>query len=204
MTDNWQNRGGMVNAGMQLAPIDLNREHMFELMSVAIQEGVTTKFGIKTKVKLVWKEADKTEGFHRVWIQFNESYAEKSNLVKFLTSVSGKPILPGVPTTLGDHLYIGMKIKAMVQARIDVKTGLPSGYYDFMAASIKPGCSLTTSQSTSPAVTPSEKVAKALSFAKGAANAGDAFGLMVGKVPQDCVQEFMAADKRGEIKYPIK
>ena len=31
-------------------------------------------------------------------------------------------ILPGVPTTLGDHLYIGMKIKAMVQARIDEHT----------------------------------------------------------------------------------
>ena len=201
MTDTWQTRGGMVNAGMQLAPLDLNREHLFELMSVNIQEGVPTKFGIKTKVKLVWKEADKTEAYHRVWIQFNESYAEKSNLVKFLSSVSGKPIIPGVPTTLGDHLYLGMKIKAMIQARIDKDKGVPSGYYDFISASIKPGGALTLAKTQQPQTNMMESISR---LAKGAKTSGDVFGLLIGKVPQDTIQEFLSADKRGEIQYPIQ
>lgn len=197
----WQNRGGVVNAGMQLTPLDLNKEHIFELMSVDIQEGVTTKFGIKTKVKLVWKEAAKEKDFHRVWLNYNESYAEKSNLVKFLSSASGKPIVPGIPTTLGDHLTIGMKIKAMVQARIDSKSGLPSGYYDFISASIKPAGSLVLPKQVND-ITPAWRQA-ITQHAKGAKSAGDVWGLVLGKVPQEYIQEFIAADKRGEIKYPI-
>ena len=200
MTD-WQNRGGVVNAG--LPPMDLNKEHVFELMSVDIQEGVQTKYGIKNKVKLVWKEADKEKDFHRVWINFNESYAEKSYLVKFMTSVSGKPILPGVPTTLGDHLYIGMKIKAMVQARIDKDKGTPSGYYDFISASIRTGGSLampkqTTGQQT---VTWQQAIQQ---YCRGAKSSGDVFGTLIGKVPNDVIQAFVDADKKGEVKYPIQ
>lgn len=197
MTVDWKQRGGAVNAGMQLPPMDLNKEHVFELMSVEIQEGVTTKFGVKNKVKTIWKEAGKSENYHRVWIAFNESYADKSNLVAFLRRVSPKPILPGVVVKLGDYLDIGMKIKCMLQARMDTQTGQPSGYYDFVSASIKPatephGDGLKTT------------LAEMLEKAKGAKSAGDAFGLLIGKVSQESIQDFVAADKRGEIKYPIQ
>lgn len=196
MTVDWRTRGGQVNAGMQLTPLDLNKQHTFELMSVEIQEGVTTKFGIKNKVKLVWKESGKDKDYHRVWTNFNESYAEKSNLVAFLRRVSPKPIIPGVDIKLGDYLDLGMKISVMLQNRMDTQTGQPSGYYDFVPASIKPA---TEPQQIASGTTLSD----ALKAARGATSAGDAFGLMVGKVPNNIIQEFVAADKRGEIKYPI-
>ena len=196
MTIDWKQRGGQVNAGMQLDPLDLNREHTFELMSVEIQEGVTTKFGIKNKVKMVWKESGKDKDYHRVWMNFNESYAEKSSLIAFLKKASPKPILPGATVKLGDYLDLGMKIRVILKSRIDTQTGQPSGYYDFEPASIKPA---------SPAgATPQMSLADAMVIARGAASAGDAFALMVGKVPNETIQAFVAADKAGQIKYPIQ
>jgi hypothetical protein len=197
MTTDWRNRGGQVNAGMQLAPLDLNKEHVFELVSVEIKEGVTTKFGIKNKVNLVWKETGKDKDYHRVWTNFNESYAEKSSLIAFLKKASIKPILPGTIVTLGDYLDIGMKIKTMLQARMDTTTGAPSGYYDFVPASIKPA---TESQYGGI----SAGIGAAMQYAKGCKNAGDAFAAMVGKVDTATMQEFVAADKAGKIVYPIQ
>jgi hypothetical protein len=197
MTIDWKQRGGQVNAGMQLPPMDLNKEHLFELLSVEIQEGVTTKFGLKNKVKMVWKEAGKEKDYHRVWVNFNESYAEKSNLVAFLKRASPKVIVSGVDIKLGDYLDIGMQIKAMLQARMDTKTGQPSGYYDFVPASIRPATLLPSASSVT--------VLQALSkYAVGAKSSREAFGLLVGKVPNELIQEFIAVDKRGEIKYPIQ
>jgi hypothetical protein len=182
---------------MQLTPMDLNVSHVFELMSVEIKEGVTTKFGIKNQVVMVWKEAGKDKDYHRVWTKFNESYAEKSNLVAFLRRISVKPILPGIDIKLGDYLDLGMKISSMIKNRMDTQTGQPSGYYDFEPASIKPA---TEPQYGASGAT----LADAIKAAKGATSAGDAFGLMVGRVPNNIIQEFVAADKRGEIKYPIQ
>lgn len=202
MTTDWQHRGGMVNAGIQLAPMDLNKEHVFELMSVEIQEGVTTKYGIKNKVKMVWKEADKDKEYHRVWTNFNESYNEKAALVQFIAKISPRPIVPGTPVMLGDYIALGMRIKSMVQPRIDKEKGLPSGYYDFMPASIKPAGALSMPKNPSE-VTPEWRAAIS-QFAKGAKSAGDAWGLLMGKVPTEYIQAFVAADKRGEITYPIQ
>lgn len=199
MTTDWQNRGGTVNAGMQLAPLDLNKEHEFELMNVEVKEGVTTKFGIKNRVQMVWKEAGKDKDYHRIWTNFNESYNEKASLVAFLTKVSPRPIIPGTPIRLGDYLIIGMHIKTMVQARIDKVTSLPSGYYDFMPASIKPANTSQSSFGTGSAIS----LVDALKLAQGAKNSGDAFAVMVGKVPNEVIQQFVAEDKAGRIKYPI-
>lgn len=196
MTTDWQNRGGTVNAGIQLTPLDLNKEHEFELMSVEIKEGVTTKFGLKNRVQMVWKEAGKDKDYHRIWTNFNESYNEKASLVAFMGKISPRPILPGAPIRLGDYLNIGMRIKTMVQARIDKATGLPSGYYDFMPASIKP-------YSAPPANT-GTTLSDAIAIVKGAKSSGDAFALLVGKVPHEVVQQFIAADKAGQIPYPIQ
>lgn len=199
MTD-WQNRGGTVSAGVQLPPMDLNKEHVFELMSVDTQEGVQTKFGLKNKIKLVWKEADKEEGFHKVWLNFNESYFEKSNLVKFLISASGRPLLPGIPVKLGDFLSIGMRIRAMVQARIDSKTGAPSGYYDFITASVKPANAPVQPLG----LTHGAQLQNALLICKGCSNAGDAaFRLAEARASADVVEVFKDANAKGLVKYPI-
>lgn len=197
MTVDWKRRGGQVNAGMQLTPLDLNKEHTFELMSVEIQEGVTTKFGIKNKVKMVWKESGKDKDYHRVWTNFNESYAEKSSLIAFLRKVSPRPIIPGANVILGDYLDLGMKIKVILKSRIDNQTGQPSGYYDFEPASIKP---VASAQPQSLVMSLDEAIA----IARGATSAGDAFGLMIGKVPNEVIQQFVASDKAGKIKYPIQ
>lgn len=206
MTDNWQNRGGIPQQFAKLPPMDLNAEHEFELIDVNTKDNVPDIYNpgkTVNKIITVWKESGKQTEFHKIYAEFNEYYSEKASLMKFLCKVSGKPFVVGTPVKLGEWLYIGMKIKARVLAKYNKDTGEPTGNYKF-AESIKPGGSLTISQNASPAVTPSEKVAKAISFAKGAVNAGDAFGLMVGKVSQDYIQEFIAADKRGEIKYPIQ
>ena len=196
MTGDWRQRGGQVNAGMQLAPMDLNKEHIFELMSVEIKEGVTTKFGIKNKVNLVWKEAGKDKDYHRVWTNFNESYAEKSSLIAFLRKASPKPILPGVEIKLGDYLDIGMKVRVILKSRIDTQTGQPSGYYDFEPASIKP---LAEPQGGVSGGT----LADLMVLAKGCKSAGDVFAIAYGKVPGNVIQEFVAADKAGKVVYPI-
>lgn len=198
MTTDWQNRGGTVNAGIQLAPLDLNKEHEFELMTVEVKEGVTTKFGIKNKVQMVWKESGKDKDYHRVWTNFNESYNEKASLVGFLMRISPRPILPGAPIRLGDHLTIGMRIKTMVQARIDKTTSLPSGYYDFISASIKPSAAPQSASGYGSCL------ADALAKARGAKTSSDAFALLVGKVPNEVIAQFVAADKAGQITYPIQ
>lgn len=196
MTD-WKTRGGQVNAGMKLDPLDLNKEHVFELVSVEIKEGVPTKFGIKNKVNLVWKESGKEKDFHRVWTNFNESYAEKSNLVAFLRKVSPKPILPGANVFLGDFLEVGMKIKAMLQNRMDTTTGMPSGYYDFVPASIKPA-SQQGANNAPPTLT------EALFIAHGCANGMDALSrLSDAGVKPELIALFLSEDKKGNVKYPV-
>ncbi|MDD3961299.1 MAG: hypothetical protein PHT77_05490 [Bacteroidales bacterium] len=200
MTD-WQNRGGVVQQGITLAPMDMNIEHTFELLSVDIKENVQTPYGIKNKVETVWKESDKDQKeAHRVWLKFNESYAEKSGLVGFIGKISPRPVIPGVNIKLGDYLAIGMRIKAMVQARIDKKTGLPSGYYDFIPASIKPANApqnVLASESGA-------SLANALLIARGARNSADAaFKLAEAKAPFEITNAFATADRNGKIEYPI-
>lgn len=201
MTDNWQNRGGKTTAAPMLVPLDLNKEHVFELVSIDFQDGVTETYKGKTqtvnKCKMVWKEADKEKDFHRVWFNANEFYTEKSNLMKFLMAASGKPFVAGVEVKIGDFLTEHHRIKARVTARINKDTGAPNGYYDFIPASIKPATETHCGASA-------EGLAKALEIAKGAANAGDAFALLIGKVPSEVVQEFVAADKAGQVRYPIR
>jgi hypothetical protein len=200
MTGDWRNRGGDAAAMVQLPPMDLNKEHMFELMTVDFQDGVQETYEGKTKtvnkIKMVFKEAGKDKDYHRVWMNFNEYYTEKSNLMKFLLAASGKTFVPGVHVTLGDFLQEHHKIRVMLKARFNATTGQPSGYYDFVPASIKPA---TEPQQGASGAT----LADALVIAKGAKTSGDAFAVMVGKVPNNIIQEFVAADKRGEIKYPI-
>lgn len=201
MTTDWRNRGGTTQATPILEPMDLNKEHVFELVSIDFQDGVTENYKGKTqtvnKCKMTWKEADKETGYHRVWFNANEFYSEKANLMKFLVAASGKPFVAGIPVTIGDFLQEHHRIKARVSARINKETGEPNGYYDFIAASIKPA---TESHGGASGKT----LEDAIKIAKGAKSAGDAFALLVGKVPNDIIQAFVAADKRGEIAYPVQ
>jgi hypothetical protein len=135
-----EGRGGIVTAGMKRAPMDMNVEHIFVLDDVKFKDNVPTQFGPKNKIMMVFKEAGK-DGIdaQRVWVNLNESYnIEKSQLIAFLKKVSSKPINAGDTVLLSDHLKVGMKISARVIARLDRDTGAPTGYYDFVPASVKP------------------------------------------------------------------
>jgi hypothetical protein len=196
----WQTRGGTVQASVQLPPMDLNKEHVFELLEVRVEEGVTTKFGVKTKVKMVWKESGKETEFHRIWISFNESYSEKSNLVAFLTKVSPNPPAMGKDIKLGDHLAIGMRIRAMVKARIDPATGQPNGFYDFVSASIKRFNAIDTQPQTSTA-----SLLNARLLTKRAKDRTEALDMLAkANAPKEVVLAFFNADLTNEIVYPVK
>ena len=103
---------------------------------------------------------------------------------------------------LGEFMAIGMQIRAFVKARIGAD-GMPSGYYDFIPASIKPAGSLTIAKEA-PAHNATATLTNALLNAKGATSGTDAyFKLVEAKCPADMIQQFLAADKAGTIKYPI-
>lgn len=201
MSAEWMNRGGQTQASVKLPPMDLNKEHVFELVSIDFQDGITETYQGKTqtvnKCKMVWKEADKEKDFHRVWVNVNEFYSENANLMKFLISASGKPFVSGIDVKIGDYLSEHHRIKARVTARIKKDTGEPNGYYDFIKASIRPDSPPQTNAKV-------VSLADALKLVVGSKNAGDAFAMLIGKVPQETIKEFVAADKRGEITYPIR
>lgn len=204
MTD-WQNRGGVAKQYAPLPPMDLNTDHIFELVDVQIKENVPDIYNpgqVVNKITTVWKEADKDINQHKIYAEFNEYYSEKSKLMKFLVSITGKPYVIGVPVKLGEWMYAGMKIKSRVLAKYNRTTGQPTGNYKFEESSIRPGGSITLPKNPSD-TTPAWKSAIS-QHAKGAKSAGDVWGLALGKVPQEYIQEFIAADKRGEVQYPIQ
>jgi hypothetical protein len=205
----WKNRGGETTASVQLPPMDLNREHIFELVTLEIQEGVTETYEgeskIVNKVKMIWKESGKDKDFHRVWLTFNEFYSEKSNLMKFLLSASGKVFVPNVRVSLGDFLTDKHQVRAMLKARFDKIKGTPNGYYDFIPASIKPaGLNTVFKESGTPVGKPDATLTNALLLAKGATSGTDAyFKLADAKCPPELIAVFVQADKLGQVKYPI-
>ena len=183
--------------------MNMNIEHVFELIEVKSKLGIQTPYGIKDKIQLIWKEVGVEKESHRVWTEFNESYAEKSGLMGFISRASPRPVVSGITIKLGDYLELGMQIRTLVQARIDKKTGLPNGYYDFIPASIKPAGSLALPKDPI-AQKPDVTLANILLLAKGAINSQDAyFKLVEAKSPVELVQQFLTADKAGIIKYPI-
>ena len=103
-----------------------------------------------------------------------------------------------MPLKLGEYMQLGMKIRVMVQARIDKKTGLPNGYYDFIPASIKPAMDQREIVFASPAL------ANALLLAKGAKNHQEAMNLLTqAKAPKECVLALFQAHLDGKVDYPI-
>jgi len=204
----WKNRGGETTASIQLPPMDLNREHIFELVTLEIQEGVTETYEgeskIVNKVKMIWKESGKDKDFHRVWLTFNEFYSEKSNLMKFLLAASGKVFVPNVKVTLGDFLTERHLIKVMLKARFDKIKGTPNGYYDFIPASIKP-ISASQSPASPQSGDSSVLLANAMLIVHGCEDAMSATQrLFDAQVKPEVVQVFMAANKEGKITYPCK
>jgi len=198
----WQNIGGVIQIGFALPPMDMNKEHIFKLLEVKPKPQIQTKFGIKDKIQFIWEEVGPNEKeCHRVWIEFNQSFSEKSNLVAFLTKASPKPILSGTPILLGEVMAIGMQIRAFVKARIG-DDGMPNGYYDFIPASIKPLGAQSTI--TPPLSKPDATLTNALLLAKGAKDSMEAyFKLADAKAPVDLIAIFVQADKLGQVSYPI-
>ena len=204
----WKNRGGETTASIQLPPMDLNREHIFELVTLEIQEGVTETYEgeskIVNKVKMIWKESGKDKDFHRVWLTFNEFYSEKSNLMKFLLAASGKVFVPNVKVTLGDFLTERHLIKVMLKARFDKIKGTPNGYYDFIPASIKP-ISASPSPASPQSGDSSVLLANAMLIVHGCEDAMSATNkLFERNAKTEVVQAFLAAHKAGTVKFPIQ
>lgn len=137
-------------------------------------------------------------------LNFSEDEAFESAIVRFFKKIK-KPLAENIEPNWEDHFLVGMRFRGRVVIGKDEKK-IPNGNYyldiptcrPILQNDMHPEAAATLTNQDAP-----QKVAKAISFAKGATTAGDAFALMVGKVPQDFIQEFIAADKRGEIKYPL-
>lgn len=204
MTGDWQNRGGQTQASAPLLPpMDLNIVHQFELVSIDFQDGVTETYKgvskIVNKCKMVWKEAGKEKDFHRVWVNVNEFYSEKSNMMKFLMAASGKPFVAGVTVKIGDYLGEHHRIKARVKARINKETGEPNGYYDFVPESIKPAVDPQLASSK-----PDASLANALLLAKGASDFNTAMSLLKSaRASKEVTMALFQANLDGKVTFPI-
>jgi hypothetical protein len=203
MTADWRNRSGKVQEFKPLPPMDLNKVHTFALSAVEIKENVTTKFGVKTRVQTTWLEQGVTpkEDAHRVWVTMNESYTEKSTLIKFLAQVTKKKIIGAVEDLrLGDYLELGLEIKAMVKPRIG-QDGKPSGYYDFVMESVTP-----TRQATLPEAegTTEMSIDSIKLLIKGAPEKDEAMLILLNaKQPNNVIQKFLLAVRNGKITFPV-
>lgn len=127
----------------------------------------------------------------------------ESAILRFFRKI-GSPVNPDKEIDWSEYFIPGMRFRA----RVAIGKGQdkkPNGKYfldvptcrKILASDMHPDAAATMQ-------TPTATLANALLLAKGAANAGDAFALLIGKVPAEVVQEFVAADKAGTIRYPIR
>lgn len=138
-------------------------------------------------------------------INFDPDEKFDSAVVKFFKKIK-RPLVKDIEPDWDQYFVVGMRFRSRVVVDRD-NNKQPTGKYfldiptcrPILASDMHPDATATLSTSSA-----SQKVATVLSLAKGAASAGDAFALAIGKAPQDYIQEFVAADKRGEIKYPIQ
>lgn len=134
-------------------------------------------------------------------LNFSEDEAFESAIVRFFKKIK-HPLAENVMPEWDQYFVVGMRFRGRVAIGKDEKKQ-PNGKYFLDIPTCRP--LLPSDKEDGAGIQDAAgKVAKALSFAKGATNAGDAFGMMVGKVPQEYIQEFIAADKRGEVQYPIQ
>jgi len=135
----------------------------------------------------------------------------ESAILRFFRRI-GTPVSPDREIQWGDYFLMGMRFRA----RVAIGKGpdkKPNGKYfldvptcrKILASDMHPDAAATLPNGNAPQTNASGvSLADALKIARGSKNAGDAFAMLIGKVTQEVVQEFVAADKRGEIAYPIQ
>jgi len=208
--DAWKKRGGKMQTYEQLPPLNLEKRYEFELLEVQTKDNQSTTYKgvtkVVNKITMIWIESGKKvhEG-HRVWVNVNESYTPKSKLVEYLVKFSGKQISEGVDFTLGDYLYKGMKITALLKDRLN-KDNKPSGYYDFITDTIKAGELQQTiaqpTQAPSDATAVSVEVIKIL--VKGAKDKDEGMIMLLeAKQSTATCQTYLTAVKNGKITFPV-
>lgn len=129
-------------------------------------------------------------------LNFSDDEAFESAIIRFFKKIK-HPLQENVVPDWTQYFVVGMRFRGRVAIAKDAEKK-PNGKYFIDVPTCRP-------------LLPRDKedgiratLADAIAAAKGATSAGDAFGLLVGKVPNEVIQEFVAADKRGEIKYPIR
>jgi hypothetical protein len=141
-------------------------------------------------------------------VNFGTDEQYKSGVVKFFQKL-GTPLTENKPPNWKECFVPGMRFRGRVVVKTmkDKDNNDVTKYYLDVPTVRKLLASDTVGESfaqSSPTLDAAGKVAMALSVAKGSKNAGDAFAMLIGKVTQDVIQEFIAADKNGDIKYPIQ
>jgi hypothetical protein len=129
-------------------------------------------------------------------LNFSEDEAFESAIVRFFKKIK-HPLTEGVSPEWGHYFVVGMRFRARVAIGKGVDK-LPNGKYFLDIPTCRPLLPSDKDDGTVPTL------ADALRIAKGAASSGDAFALLVGKVPNEIIQQFVSEDKAGKIKYPIQ
>lgn len=195
----WRQRGGKMTEFKPLPPLNLNNQHTFALTKVEVRDQQQTKFGLKNKVLFTWQECGvPKEQAHRVWYNCNESYTEKSSLIKFLQLVSGKKIVGAVEDVkLGDFVELGIEIVSLVKPRID-KEGKLTTYYDFIMESIRPAAAAKQAPIGKPAGVEQIKL-----LIKGSADKDTAMiSLLDASQSSETIQTFLTMVRNGIITFP--
>lgn len=215
--DSWKKRGGKMQIYEQLPPLNLEKRYEFELLEVQTKDNQSTTYKgitkVVNKIVMVFIEAGKTKetGGHRVWVNVNESYTPKSKLVEYLVKFSGKQIPEAVDFTLGDFLYKGMKINALLKDRLN-KDSKPTGYYDFITDTIKAGeiQQQIQQQAQQPAAfpVPSDTVGVSVEniklIIKGAKEKDEGMMMLLeAKQSTATCQTYLIAVKNGKITFPV-
>jgi hypothetical protein len=156
----------------------------------------------------VWKECIEKDA-HRIWIRVNESYHEKSDLIKFLRKINAKPIEESYGVQLEEYLTFGMKIKTRVAPKFG-KDGKENGYYGFVIESVKPVVQSNISEGLETTFAGPKPIEEPVSLAnimlliKGAKNYDEAIDkLYAQKQSQRIIATFRVAAQNAKITFPV-
>ena len=134
-------------------------------------------------------------------LNFSEDDAFESAIIRFFRKIQ-HPLREGVEPNWDDYFVVGMRFRARVAIGKD-NDKKPNGKYYLDVPTCRP-LTASTTPTASIAQKPDGLLANALLLAKGATNSMEAyFKLAEAKIDPAIIQQFVAADKQGIVKYPI-
>lgn len=128
-------------------------------------------------------------------LNFSDDEAFESAVIRFFKKIK-HPLQENVVPDWSQYFIVGMRFRGRVAIGKDADKK-PNGKYFLDIPTCRPLLPSDKEDGSAPTL------ADLLILAKGCNTAGDVFAIAYGKVPNTVIQEFVAADKRGEIKYPI-